>query len=523
MRIRPLVAVIALTVTALASPALAQTSAERGQRWVERIAVLSDDAMEGRGTGTPGHERAAAYVIGELERLGLEPAGTDGWYQPIRFIEQTLKLDGSSAVLTIAGQSRDLSLTDNAVVWANGPLPTSVDAELVFVGYGQHMPSSGYSDLDGIDLTGKIAVYVNGAPSGMPSLTLTHARAQRNRNLIARGAVGTITLAPPPTDPVAYWANVRRSAARPGFFPEDPSAKAFMEMTLHPDLGAALFAGTPRSLDQIFADARAAAPQTSFALDARLSGRFASEGRVVVSPNVVARLPGSDPALADEYVVMTSHLDHVGIGTPVNGDAIYNGALDNASGVAAQLDIAEQLIALKPRRSVLFVLVTAEEKGLLGSRAFVNNPTVPRDSIVANLNYDMALPIIPLTGVNVLGATESTIGDHARAVGAQMGLPLTPDPFPAENRFIRSDQYSFIAAGIPAVAFKFGFAADTPEAAAIRTFNETHYHKPSDEVDTTPLRVEDEIRLHDFIVSLALRVANAPDRPTWNADSIFRE
>ncbi|MES2834145.1 MAG: M28 family peptidase [Pseudomonadota bacterium] len=525
MRIAFAACLTALSLVAGVSPVLAQSQEERGQRWIERIAVLSDDAMEGRGTGTPGHERAAAYVVGELERLGLQPAGSDGWYQPIRFVQQTIVLDGSSAVLTVAGQSRDLSLIADAAVWPDAPLPASVDdAELVFVGYGLHMPSSGYSDLDGVDLTGKIAVYINGAPSGMPSLTLTHARAQRNRNLAARGAVGAITLVAPPTDPVAFWDNVRRAAADPGFFAEDPSATPFLEVLLHPDQGPALFAGAPRSLDQIFADARASRPQTSFPLDARLSGRFATDvGRIVTSPNVVGCLPGSDPALADEYVVMTSHLDHVGIGTPVNGDAIYNGALDNASGVAAQLDIAEQLMALRPRRSVLFVFVTAEEKGLLGSRAFVSNPTVPRDSIVANLNYDMALPIIPLTGVNVLGATESTIGDHARAVGAEQGLPLTPDPFPAENRFIRSDQYSFIAAGIPAVAFKFGFRADTPEAAAIRAFNETHYHKPSDDLATTQPRVEDEIRLHDFIVALALRVANAPERPTWNADSIFRQ
>lgn len=521
MRIAVAACLSALSLATLATPALAQTS-ERGQRWLDHIAVLSDDAMEGRGTGTPGHERAAAYVVGELEKLGLQPAGTDGWYQPIRFVEQTVDLNASSLSLSIHDATRPLSLTADAAVWPDAPLPATLDAQLVFVGYGLHMPSSGYSDLDGVDLRGKIAVYVNGAPGGMPSLTLTHARAQRTPNLIARGAVGAITLVPPQQDPDAFWTNVQRAAEEPGFFAEDPNAKPFLDLLLNPARSAALFTGAPRSLDQIFADARAGGRQTAFPLDARLSGRFAATGtRIVTSPNVVALLPGSDPALAGEYVVMTSHLDHVGIGRAVDGDTIYNGALDNASGVAAQLDMAEQLIAAHPRRSILFVLVTAEEKGLFGSRAFVANPTVPRDSIVADLNYDMALPIIPLTGVNVLGATESTIGNHARAVSVEQGLPLTPDPFPAENRFIRSDQYSFIAAGIPAVAFKLGFAPETPEAETIRTFNTTHYHKPSDELGVTPLRVEDEIRLHDFIVALALRVANAPDRPTWNADSIF--
>lgn len=509
----------ALSLAALAGPVAAQT-VDRGERWMQRIATISSDEMEGRKVGTPGYDRAAAYVVSEMEALGLKPAGVDGtWYQPVRFVEQALDLGKSDLTLTVGGQATALSLPGQAVVWPDGPVPAQVDAELVFVGYGLHMPASGYSDLDGVNLTGKIAVFVNGAPAGMPGLSVTHARAQRTPNLIARGAVGAITLLPPQSNP-AFWDNVTAAAAEPGFYPENPNGKPFLEVMLHPDLAAGLFAGADKPLEQVIADARGGARQTSFGLPARLTGAFATTQSAVTSPNVVGLLPGSDPELADEYVVMTSHLDGYGIGEPVDGDAIYNGALDNASGVAAQLDIAEQLIAARPRRSVLFVIVTAEEKGLLGSKAFVANPTVPRESIVGNLNYDMALPIIPLTGVNVLGATESSFGTHAQAVSAEMGLPLTPDPFPAENRFIRSDQYSFIAAGIPAVAFKFGFAAGTPEATAIRTFNETHYHKPSDEVDTMPLQLADEIRLH-FIAALALRVANADERPTWNADSIF--
>ena len=522
MRLVVSACIAAFALAAFATPVAAQTQ-DRGARWLERIAVISSDEMEGRRVGTPGYDRAAAYVVSEMEALGLQPAGVDGgWYQPIRFLEQTVDMGASSAVLTVAGAARPLSLPADAVVGGGRRLPTSLDAELVFVGYGLHIPSEGYSDLDGLDLNGKIAVFINGAPGGLPSLTLTHVRAQRTAGLIARGAVGTISLVPPQADPAGAWAGIARGAARPGFF-ADTGEAPFAEIVLHPDHAAGLFAGAPKSLEQIVADARAGGRQTSFPLDARLSGRFTASSTTVVSPNVVGLLPGSDPELADEYVVMTSHLDGYGIGEPVDGDAIYNGALDNASGVAAQLDIAERLIAARPRRSILFVFVTAEERGLLGSRAFVANPTVPRDSIVGNLNYDMALPIIPLTGVNVLGATESTFGDHAKAVSEAMDLPLTPDPFPAENRFIRSDQYAFIAAGIPAVAFKFGFAANTPEAATIRTFNETHYHKPSDELETMPLMVEDEIRLHDFIVDLALRVANDDERPSWYPDSIFGE
>ena len=175
----------------------------------------------------------------------------------------------------------------------------------------------------------------------------------------------------------------------------------------------------------------------------------------------------------------------------------------------------------RPRRSLLFVFVTAEERGLLGARWFAQRPTVPRASIVADLNYDMALPLFPLTGVTVLGAEESSLGADARAVGAAMGLPLVPDPFPDRNSFIRSDQYAFIEAGIPAVAFKFGFAAGTPEAETERAWRATHYHAPSDD-GSQPVFRADEIRLHDFIAALALRIADAEARPRWNDDSFFR-
>jgi Zn-dependent M28 family amino/carboxypeptidase len=254
-----------------------------------------------------------------------------------------------------------------------------------------------------------------------------------------------------------------------------------------------------------------------------LRATIASRHRAVSSPNVVARLPGSDRALKAEHVVFSAHLDHLGVSTPINGDGLYNGAMDNAAGVGALLDIARSYKARgqKPKRSMLFVFVTAEEKGLLGSRYFALRPSVPKRSIVANLNFDMALPIFPLKSVVALGAEESSLGAVAAEVGQSLGLPLVPDPFPDRNSFVRSDQYSFIREGVPALAFKFGFAAGTPEAEIERAWRSTRYHAPSDDL-SQPVERLDAVRLHDFVAELGWRVANAPQRPEWGGQSFLR-
>jgi Zn-dependent M28 family amino/carboxypeptidase len=211
------------------------------------------------------------------------------------------------------------------------------------------------------------------------------------------------------------------------------------------------------------------------------------------------------------------------VSTPIAGDGLYNGAMDNAAGVAGLLDIARSYRArgTRPKRSMLFVFVTAEEKGLLGSRYFALRPTVNKRTMVANLNFDMALPIFPLKSVIALGAEESSLGAMAAEVGRAQGLPLVPDPWPDRNSFVRSDQYSFIREGVPALAFKFGFAKGTPEAEIERTWRSTRYHAPSDDL-SQPVEKLDAVRLHDFVGELGWRVANAPERPTWGSQSFFR-
>jgi Zn-dependent M28 family amino/carboxypeptidase len=221
--------------------------------------------------------------------------------------------------------------------------------------------------------------------------------------------------------------------------------------------------------------------------------------------------------------VLPAHLDHLGVFAQGTGDTIYNGAMDDASGVANLIEIAAKIRAdgAKPKRSLLFAIVTGEEQGLLGSQAFAQQPSVDPSAIVADLNFDMPLPLWKLESVLVLGAEQSSLGKDAAVVAATQGLKLVPDPLPDRNAFIRSDQYSFIRAGYPSVAFKFGFAKETPQFQVEHDWRAQRYHSPSDDL-AQPVEKEEAVKLNDFVAALAVRVADAQQRPAWNGDSYFR-
>jgi Zn-dependent M28 family amino/carboxypeptidase len=238
---------------------------------------------------------------------------------------------------------------------------------------------------------------------------------------------------------------------------------------------------------------------------------------------VAGILRGSDAARKNEYVVLSAHLDHLGIGGAVNGDTIYNGAMDNASGIAAILEIAEELheSGAKPARSILFVAVTGEEKGELGSRYFAAHPTVPAGAMVANVNTDMFLPLFPLKTLMVLGLDESDLGGDIRAVAHELGLAVQADPEPQRNRFIRSDQYSFIKAGIPALSMKVGYEEHSPEAAIAAKWIAERYHAPSDDLNQPVDRTAADTYVQ-VVKKLGLRIADRRGRPAWNANSFFK-
>ncbi|HEX9932071.1 MAG TPA: M20/M25/M40 family metallo-hydrolase [Allosphingosinicella sp.] len=523
-----LILLILLALSGCASAGLPPMSREqRAAAWWADVSALSADSMEGRLTGTPGYDRAAAMVVERLRGLGLEPAGTDGFYQRVEFEEQFLD-PGAARLRLVArgGAETALRVPEEMVVSRRAPLPQRLDAPLVFVGYGLHIPEANHDDFAGQDLRGKIAVYVSGGPANVSGPLKSHARAERARLLAERGAVGAIGITTTGQQE-SPWARSVASAGLSGMYFADPAIRnvpgTFFEASVDPAEAERLFARSGRRFAEIAALADASGTVPRLDLRQWLRGTIAPRTRRLASPNIVARLPGSDPRLRAEHVVLSAHLDGLGVGTPVNGDAVYNGALDNAAGAAALLDIAAELrrTRARPKRSILFVFVTAEEKGLLGARYFSRRPTVPRQSIVANLNYDMALPLYPLRSIIVIGAEESSIGAEAAAAAQALGIPLVPDPFPSRNSFTRSDQYAFIEQGVPAVAFKFGFTAGTPEAETERAWRAMHYHSPSDD-GSQPVFREDEIRLHDFIAGLALNIANAEARPRWNETSFFR-
>jgi Zn-dependent M28 family amino/carboxypeptidase len=283
-----------------------------------------------------------------------------------------------------------------------------------------------------------------------------------------------------------------------------------------------LFAGSGHTFQEILAALNADKPLPHFPLAVKVRARVAMTRSEAKSENIVGVLPGSDPELKKEYVVVSAHLDHLGIGEPVNGDRIYNGAMDDASGDASLIEIARAIkdSGAKPKRSILFLSVTGEEKGLLGSQYFAAHPTVS-GPIVADINMDMYLPLFPLKYLEVQGLGESTLGDDVRAVATQAGVQVQADKEPEHNRFIRSDQYSFIKKGVPAVAFKFGYIPGTPEEKIFKTWIAEHYHAPSDDL-SQPVDLAAAAQFNAILEKMALRVADADHRPQWEPNSFFR-
>jgi len=498
-------------------------------QWWADISALAGDDMEGRMTGSAGYLRAADYVMARFKAIGLTPAGTQGFLQPVAMESQTVDQHASTAeLLNAEGVITPLNVgTDTRIGAGGAPAPDQVDAPLVFLGYGLHLPDQSYDDFDGLDLRGKIAVVLSGGPEEISGAIKSNARFTQTKLLGKLGAVGLITLTTPHQVEIP-WARQIALAGLPGMYLAAADLRntpdGFLGAAVDPARSAVLFTGSGHDFAELCALADAGKPLPRFALPFRLRARIAVTRQALSSPNLVAKLPGRDPKLAAQYVAVSAHLDHLGIGAPINGDALYNGAMDDASGVATVLDIAQRLKkGPRPRRSMLFLVFTAEEKGLLGSHYYARNPTIPKDSLVADLNFDMALPLWTLTTVYAPGEAESTLGADARAVAAVQGLAMTPDPLPERNVFIRTDQFSFVREGVPALAFKFGFTKGTPQFDIEHEWRATRYHAPSDDLQQPGVMKEEAVKLDAFVAALAVRVANADARPEYLPTSTFRQ
>ena len=507
---------------------LAAAAHDDGERWWSHVKYLADDRMQGRATGSATYMDAARYVAAEFERAGVAPAGTEQYLQPVRFLSRKIIDEGTSVTIERDGSSTPLAIGDDAIVSARVDTAPQVDAPMVFAGYGLTIPETNYDDFAGLDVKGKIVVYLNGAPPKVSAALGSHYQStgQRAENLRRVGAIGTVNLSNPAHMDIP-WRRMATSRVIPAMALEDQALDANRGMQLslavNPASTGKLFAGSGHSFQEVVDAANSGQPLPHFVMPGTLHVKAHVERGHAVSANVVGKLEGSDPKLKDEYVVYSAHLDHLGVGAPINGDSIYNGAMDNASGVAAMLDVAASLREknVRPKRSLLFVAVCGEEKGLLGSSYFATHPTVDAKHIVADINTDMFLPLFPLKLLTVYGLDESTLGDDIQAVAKSLGIRVQGDPEPQRNIFIRSDQYSFIRRGIPSLTMKVGYEKGSPEEKIAKTWLAERYHAPSDDLDQ-PVDKSAAARFDRLVAALVVRVANEKQRPEWRHESIFR-
>ena len=510
-----------------------------GKAWWAHIQTLAAPDMEGRLTGSAGYLRAAKYVISQFDSAGLQPAGSNGYYQPVKFDVTRVLASQSSMTLLADGRKEPLMLGRDATLGSRGSQPKSITAALVFIGYGLHLPEAKYDDFDSPELPlsslkGKIVVLINGGPSDLPGPLKSFARTSPLQKALADvGAAGSISI-PTPKSMDFPWDRVAANASQPGMRlaadPRDAAVAArhpaladqrhtMFSATFNPAEAEKLFEGSGHTFAEMLALADAQKPLPRFALKKSLAATVATESSTVESPNIVAKLEGSDPRLKNEYVLVSAHLDHLGVDA---SGTLFAGAMDDASGVASVLEIARSFAHTpeRPKRSMLFVIFTGEEKGLLGSRYFAGRPTVPEANIVADLNMDMFMPLFALKKLHVQGLAESTLGDEARAVGAAHHIEIANDPEPDRNSFTRTDQYSFVQAGVPALAMKFGWMPNSPEYKAWRQWLAQRYHSKEDNLQQ-PVDTAAAAQFNSFLADLARRVANNPQRPHYLESSFF--
>ena len=502
---------------------------------------LASDALAGRDTGSNEHEIASLYIATQLQALGLKPAGDNGSYlQRVPLRKARLVQDSAKFTLHTDGNNTELAYPK---AFFTGPslqfASTEVTAPLVFAGYGLVSKEFGIDDYANLDVKGKIVVLLTGRPDSLPSEEAAHLNSLKTRLAAERGAVGIISIHTPKQEKVRPYASSLLYLNTPSMewlqsdgTPADSYPDLKGGAYVHPDAAAALFAKAPVALPAIFNQLDAGTSPAGFELGVSATLSRNSSHEDIASPNVIAVLEGSDPVLKDEYVVVTAHSDHIGYSNDLrNDDKINNGAMDNAAGVAILLETARLFAQLpeKPKRSILFVVVTGEEKGLLGADYFANNPTRPIEKLVANVNLDMPVLLYPFADMIAFGANHSSLGKVVADAAAKEGIALSADPMPEQAIFTRSDHYTLVKKGVPAVFLMTGFKSQDPNQDGGKvwsSFFAKHYHKPSDDIpslikDYGAIRYDAGAVFADINFNIALDVANTEQRPYWLKDSFF--
>jgi len=501
------------------------------------IEFLADDTLKGRDTGSNGYQIAANYVKSYFKQLGMAPMGEHGGFEQEVTFRKAVLTDGS-AKMSIENASGVTELEFQKDFIMSGSTSTTesmVQAETVFVGYGVIAEDFGYNDYEGLDVKGKVVVALTGRPDDLPSEEGAHigSGGEKVRHAAERGAVGYITIHTPKREKVRPFEVSAQYASSPrlSWIGKDGKPHGKYEEIkggayLHHEKAVALFEGAERDLTAVFEDDTNNVAIKGFPLAAKVTLASKSTHEEITSPNVIGAIEGRDPKLKDEYVVFSAHLDHIGVSHHGDEeDKINNGALDNASGVSILLETARLLSSLPvaPKRSMLFVVVTGEEKGLLGSSYYANNPTVPAMQMVANVNLDMPLILYPFADVIAFGSTHSSLGTIVETAAKKIDISLSPDPMPEQALFTRSDHYSFVKAGIPSVFLMTGFKSKDPEIDGEKMFGDflkNHYHQHSDEIDL-PIRYDAAASFAEVNMRIGIEIADQEQRPTWNQGDFF--